>query len=58
VGIVIAIYFVIALVMVQWAQNFRGWWPAIVLVGIGLQYSLTGAGGLSVDSLIASREEK
>jgi putative oxidoreductase len=58
VGIIIALHFVIALVMVHWAQDFRGWWPAIVLVGIGLQYALTGAGGLSVDSLIASREEK
>ena len=57
-GIVIAIHFVIALVMVHWSQDFRGWWPAIVLVGIGLQYSLTGAGSISVDALIARDEDE
>jgi len=56
-GIVIAMHFVIALVMVHWPQDFRGWWPAIVLVGIGLQYSLTGAGAISVDSMIAHDDE-
>lgn len=58
VGIVIAIHFAIALVMVHWAEDFRGWWPAIVLVGIGLQYSLTGAGRISVDARIASRDSE
>lgn len=52
-GIIIAIHFVVALVMVHWSQDFRAWWPALVLVGIGLQYSLTGAGSISVDGLIS-----
>lgn len=54
-GVVIAIHFVIALAMVHWAQDFRGWWPAIVLVGIGFQFALTGAGKISVDTLLANR---
>ena len=53
VGIIIAIHFVVALVMVHWTQDFRGWWPALVLVGIGLQYSLTGAGRISLDAWLA-----
>ncbi len=52
VGVIIAIHFVIALIMVHWTQDFRGWWPAIVLVGIGLQYALTGAGRISIDAML------
>lgn len=51
-GIVTAVHFVIALVMVHWSQDFRAWWPAIVLVGIGFQCALTGAGRFSIDALI------
>ena len=54
-GIVLAINFIVAVFMVHWSQDFREWWPAIVLVGIGLQFALTGAGGLSIDALIARR---
>jgi len=56
-GIVVAIHFVVALIMVHWPQDFRGWWPAIVLVGIGLQFALTGAGGLSIDALVARSQK-
>ena len=58
VGMTIAIHFVIALVMVHWSQDLRGWWPAIVLVAIGFQYTLTGAGGISVDALLTRDEDK
>ena len=51
-SLVIALHFLVALVMVHWSQDFRGWWPALVLVGIGLQFMATGAGRLSVDALI------
>lgn len=49
-GIALALHFIVGIVMVHWAQDFRGWWPAIVLVGIGLQLALTGAGKISVDA--------
>ena len=54
-GIVLAINFIVAVLMVHWSQDFRGMWPAIVLIGIGLQFTLTGAGGLSIDAYIARR---
>ena len=57
-GLIIAVHFIVALVMVHWSQDFRGWWPAIVLVGIGLQYSLTGAGGISVDAKLVGDKKK
>lgn len=57
-GIIIAGHFFVALVMVHWQQDFRGWWPAIVLVGIGFQFALTGAGKLSVDALLANERRE
>ena len=54
-GIILAINFIVAVVMVHWAQDFRGWWPALVLVGIGLQFALAGAGRYSLDVLIFRR---
>lgn len=54
-GLVISVHFVVAVVMVHWAQDFRGWWPALVLVFIGLQLALSGAGGVSLDSVIRRR---
>jgi len=54
-GIVVALHFVVALFMVHWSQDFRGWWPAIVLVGIGVQFALTGAGSISVDARLNSK---
>lgn len=57
-GIVVAVHFVVAVVMVHWSQDFRGWWPAIVLVGIGVQFALTGAGNLSLDALIANKKQQ
>jgi len=53
-GIVLTVHFIIAIAMVHWNQDFRAWWPAIVLVGIGFQFALTGAGNISLDALIAS----
>ena len=57
-GIIVAVHFVVALVMVHWAQDFRAWWPAIVLVGIGFQFALTGAGRFSVDAAIEKNHTK
>ncbi len=57
-GLLIAANFCVAVFMVHWQQDFRGWWPAVVLVGIGLQFALTGAGRISVDALLARKEKK
>lgn len=57
-GIVISVHFLVALVMVHWSQDFRGWWPALALVGIGLQFAVTGAGNLSIDALVSRRRDE
>ena len=44
--------FIVAVVMVHWSQDFRGWWPAIVLVFISLHFALHGAGRYSLDQLL------
>jgi uncharacterized membrane protein YphA (DoxX/SURF4 family) len=44
--------------MVHWSQDFRGWWPAIVLVGIGFQFALTGGGKFAIDAVIQNRQNK
>ena len=56
-GIIVAIHFVVAVVMVHWAQDFRGWWPAIVLVAIGFQFAFTGSGKIAVDAALADRRD-
>lgn len=49
-GLVMTFNFIVAVVMVHWSQDFRGWWPAIVLVFISLHFALHGAGRYSVDA--------
>ena len=49
-GWVMTFNFIVAIVMVHWSQDFRGWWPAIVLVFISLHFALHGAGRYSVDA--------
>ena len=49
-GLLMTFNFIVALVMVHWSQDFRGWWPAIVLVFISLHFALQGAGRFSVDA--------
>ncbi len=54
-GLILAINFIVGVVMVHWAQDFRGWWPAIVLVFIGLQYAAVGGGRYSLDRWLSPR---
>lgn len=51
-GLVIAFNFVVAVWMVHWPQEFRLWWPAIVLVFLGLHFACRGAGRWSIDVLL------
>lgn len=52
-GIVMAFNFVVAVAMVHFEQDFRGWWPAIVLVAISAHLALAGAGRYSLDRAFA-----
>lgn len=52
-GIVMAFNFAVAVAMVHFEQDFRGWWPAIVLVAISAHFALAGAGRYSLDRMFA-----
>lgn len=51
-GVLMTFNFIVAVVMVHWSQDFRGWWPAIVLVFISLHFALHGAGRYSLDAWV------
>lgn len=51
-GLVVAFNFVVAVWMVHWAEDFRGWWPAIVLVFLGLHFAAQGGGRWSLDAML------
>ncbi len=54
-GLVTAFNFVVAVAMVHWQQDLRGWWPAAVLVVIGLDLFLRGGGRYALDAMLARR---
>lgn len=54
-GLLIAANFVIAVVMVHWAEPFRGWWPALILVFLGLHFAAGGAGRFGADRMLGNR---
>jgi putative oxidoreductase len=56
-GLVTAIQFIVAVWMVHWSQTFDGWWPALVLVFLGLYFAARGGGRYAVDTLIAKRRD-
>ena len=51
-GLVTAFTFVVAVWMVHWPQDFPGWWPALILVFLGLLFATRGGGRYSLDRLI------
>jgi putative oxidoreductase len=51
-GLVTALVFVVAVWMVHWPQDFPGWWPALILVFLGLLFATLGAGRYALDAWI------
>jgi putative oxidoreductase len=51
-GLLIAANFVVAVAMVHFNQPFRDWWPAIVLVSLGLHFAAAGSGKFGLDALV------
>ena len=51
-GVIIAITFIVAIVMVHWNQSFREWWPAAVLVGLGFLFASRGSGRYGSDKFL------
>lgn len=54
-GLVTMINFIVACWMVHWTQDFAGWWPALILVFLGLHFALSGSGRYGLDRLILER---
>jgi len=57
-GLVTAFVFVVAVWMVHWPQDFVGWWPALILVFLGLLFATRGAGRYSLDHRIERRDDR
>ncbi len=54
-GLITMIQFIVACWMVHWPQDFAGWWPALILVFLGLYFGLRGSGRYGLDALIERR---
>jgi len=54
-GLLVAANFAIAVLMVHFDEPFRGWWPALVLVFLGLHFAAAGSGKFGLDGLFGGR---
>ncbi len=57
-GLVTAFVMSVAVWMVHWPQDFVGWWPALILVFLGLLFATQGAGRYSLDHRIERRDDR
>ena len=54
-GVITTFVFIVAVWMVHWFQDFPGWWPALILVFLGILFATVGAGRYSLDAWIGRR---
>ena len=54
-GLITAVQFIVAVWMVHWNQTFDGWWPAAILVFLGLYFCARGSGRYGLDSRLLPR---
>ncbi len=54
-GLVTAFVFIVAVWMVHWPQDFPGWWPALILVFLGILFATVGAGRYALDPWLERR---
>ncbi len=54
-GLVTAFNFIVAVWMVHSPEPFNLWWPALILVFLGILFATVGAGRYSLDHRIVSR---
>lgn len=57
-GLVTAFVFVVAVWMVHWPQDFPGWWPALILVFLGILFATLGPGRYALDAKFAPSEDR
>ncbi len=51
-GLVTVFVFVVAVYMVHLPQDFLGWWPALILVFLGILFATEGPGRYSLDAKV------
>jgi len=56
-GLVIVFVFVVAVWMVHWPQDFPGWWPALILVFLGILFATRGGGRYALDCWILGERD-
>ena len=54
-GLITTFVFLVAVWMVHWPEGFTGWWPALILVFLGILFATLGAGRYSVDAWLERR---
>ncbi|MGZ8335864.1 MAG: DoxX family protein [Allosphingosinicella sp.] len=54
-GLVTTFVFLVAVWMVHWPQDFPGWWPALILVFLGILFATVGGGRYALDEWIVRR---
>jgi len=57
-GLVTAINFIVATYMVHSPDPFPTWWPALVLVFLGLYFGLRGSGRYGLDRLFEGKDSR
>ena len=56
-GLITSFVFIVAVRMVHWPQDFPGWWPALILVFLGILFATQGPGRYALDSILAGRRD-
>ena len=54
-GLITAVQFTVAVWMVHWNQSFDGWWPALILVFLGVYFLARGGGRYALDASFTGR---
>ena len=54
-GLITAIQFAVAVWMVHWSQDYALWWPAAILIFLGLYFFARGGGRYAIDARFTSR---
>ena len=57
-GLLLAVNFVVAVIMVHWNEDLRGWWPAIILVFLGFHFAAAGSGRYGIDGWLGDRRSR
>lgn len=57
-GLIMAVNFAVAVAMVHWSQDFRGQWPALILVFVSLYLAVRGGGRFALDRVLEARQSR